>query len=160
MHVERGTTLWEDGAETDRCALPPPSPLPQPPPLTLLVHSFYLIESGMLRATYVFTDRSHSIVESMVAGTVAGEMSFLSRSKRNATVVAERDSVLWKMSVESHDELGKREGWTFARKLEQCLLAIAIEEQDGAFLQRSVSHAFVLQLTCFRPLLLVSQSSW
>lgn len=99
--------------------------------LTLIrCNSFYLIESGMLRATYVFTDRHHSIVESMVAGTVAGEMSFLSRSKRNATVVAERDSVLWKMSVESHDELGKREGWSFARKLEQCLLTIAIEEQD------------------------------
>ncbi|ORY75647.1 sulfate transporter family-domain-containing protein [Leucosporidium creatinivorum] len=110
VHIERGTTLWKDGDETD---------------------SFYLIESGMLRATYVFTDRAHSIVESMVAGTVAGEMSFLSRSKRNATVVAERDSVLWKMSIESHEELGKREGWSFARKFEQCLLSIAIEEQDG-----------------------------
>lgn len=100
-------------------------------PLTCLgLRSFYLIESGMLRATYVFTDRQHSIVESMVAGTVAGEMSFLSRAKRNATVVAERDSVLWKMSVEAHEELGKREGWAFARKLEQCLLVIATEEQD------------------------------
>lgn len=111
--------------------------LPLPYPSRSLAHSpsifcsFYLIESGMLRATYVFTDRAHSIVESMVAGTVAGEMSFLSRSKRNATVVAERDSVLWKMSVESHEELGKREGWSFASKFEQCLLAIAIEEQDG-----------------------------
>lgn len=112
----------------------------------------------MLRATYVFTDRSHSIVESMVAGTVAGEMSFLSRSKRNATVVAERDSVLWKMSVESHDELGKREGWTFARKLEQCLLAIAIEEQDGAFatlrlirLRTAADFAFAPFSSCRSP---------
>lgn len=107
----------------------------------------------MLRATYVFTDRAHSIVESMVAGTVAGEMSFLSRSKRNATVVAERDSVLWKMSIESHEELGKREGWSFARKFEQCLLAIAIEEQDGelsrarSLLRSELTCSFFLRLS-------------
>lgn len=112
VHVERGTALFDAGDETD---------------------SFYLIESGMLRATYVFHDNAHSITESMVAGTVAGEMSFLSRSKRNATVVAERDSVLWKMDVEAHDEMGRREGWEFCRKFEQCLMRIATEEQDGEF---------------------------
>jgi SulP family sulfate permease len=85
----------------------------------------------MLRANYVFIDRAHSIVESMVAGTIAGEMSFLSRNRRNATVVAERDSVLWKLDVAGHEEMGKREGWSFCRKFEQCLLSIACEEQDG-----------------------------
>ncbi|KAK4058034.1 hypothetical protein OIO90_000773 [Microbotryomycetes sp. JL221] len=109
VNIERGTTLWNAGDEGDSC---------------------YVIESGMLRATYVFKDRSHAIAESMVAGTVAGEMSFLSRSKRNATVVAERDSVLWKLTSQGHDDMGKKEGWTFARKFEQCLTRIACEEQD------------------------------
>ncbi|KAK4054905.1 hypothetical protein OIV83_000829 [Microbotryomycetes sp. JL201] len=107
--VERGATLWSTGDEAD---------------------SVYVIESGMLRATYLFKDRSHAVSESMVAGTVAGEMSFLSRNKRNATVVAERDSTLWKMSSDAHDEMGQKEGWAFARKFEQCLLTIACEEQD------------------------------
>ncbi|KAM0793249.1 hypothetical protein ACM66B_000711 [Microbotryomycetes sp. NB124-2] len=109
VHIERGATLWSTGDDAD---------------------SVYVIESGMLRATYLFKDRSHAVSESMVAGTVAGEMSFLSRNKRNATVVAERDSVLWRMSNEAHDELGNKEGWAFARKFEQCLLSIACEEQD------------------------------
>lgn len=95
--------------------------------------SLYVIESGMLRASYLFLDQSYSICESMVAGTTAGEMSFLSRTKRNATVVAERDSVLWKLDVQSHEEMGRKEGWAFCRKFEQCLMRIAVEEQEGAF---------------------------
>ncbi|KAK4702198.1 sulfate permease, SulP family, partial [Phenoliferia sp. Uapishka_3] len=109
VHIERGTTLWTSGSETD---------------------SFYLIESGMLRASYLFLDQTHSISESMVAGTAAGEMTFLSRTKRNATVVAERDSVLWKMEVASHEDMGKKEGWAFCRRFEQCLMRVSIEEQD------------------------------
>lgn len=102
-------------------------------PQPVLLFSFYLIESGMLRASYLFLDRTHSICESMVAGTISGEMSFLSRTKRNATVVAERDSVLWKMEVASHEEMGRKEGWAFCRRFEQCLMRIAAEEQEGAF---------------------------
>jgi hypothetical protein len=90
----------------------------------------YLIESGMLRASYLFLDQSHSICESMVAGTTAGELTFLSRTKRNATVVAERDSVLWKLDVEAHEQMGRSEGWAFCRALEECLLRIAGEEQE------------------------------
>ncbi|KAL8286302.1 hypothetical protein RQP46_004790 [Phenoliferia psychrophenolica] len=109
VHIERGTTLWTTGSETD---------------------CFYLIESGMLRASYLFLDQTHSICESMVAGTAAGEMTFLSRTKRNATVVAERDSVLWKMEVASHEQMGAKEGWAFCRRFEQCLMRVSIEEQD------------------------------
>jgi hypothetical protein len=94
---------------------------------------FYVIESGILRANYVFPDHSHSVNESMVAGTVAGELSFLSRTKRNTNVVAERDSVLWKMEVSSHEELGKKEGWQFARKFEEVLLKIANAESEGEY---------------------------
>ncbi|GAA5977360.1 hypothetical protein JCM5350_002440 [Sporobolomyces pararoseus] len=109
VHVERGTVLWTLGSEPD---------------------AFYVIESGILRANYVFPDHSHSVNESMVAGTVAGELSFLSRTKRNTNVVAERDSVLWKMEVSSHEELGKKEGWQFARKFEEVLLKIANAESE------------------------------
>ncbi|KAI5480036.1 sulfate transporter family protein [Pseudohyphozyma bogoriensis] len=109
LHIERGTTLWTTGSESD---------------------SFYLIESGCLRASYLFLDRTHKIFQSMVAGTVSGEMSFLSRTKRNATVVAERDSVLWKLEISAHEEMGKKEGVAFCRKFEQCLMRIAIEEQE------------------------------
>jgi SulP family sulfate permease len=55
VHVQRGTSLWTTEAIAD---------------------SFFLIESGMLRANYRYLGNSHSLNESMVAGTVAGGMSF------------------------------------------------------------------------------------
>lgn len=109
VNVARGTTLWTEGSEPD---------------------AFYVIESGMLRATYVFADCARSMSESMVAGTVAGEMSFLSRTRRNTTAVAERDSVLWRMDVRAHEEMGRKEGWQFARKFEETVLKIAVAEVD------------------------------
>lgn len=36
----------------------------------------------------------------MVSGTLAGELSALSEMERNATVVVERNSVLWKLGME------------------------------------------------------------
>ncbi|KAF9483648.1 sulfate anion transporter [Pholiota conissans] len=61
----------------------------------------YIIESGVLRAVYQFANPAQHFEESMVAGTIAGEMSALSDSPRNATVVAEAPSVLWKLSNEN-----------------------------------------------------------
>ena len=57
----------------------------------------YLIEMGSLRATYSYDDHRKNVQETMVAGTIAGDLSTLSDTQRNATVVAERDCVLWKM---------------------------------------------------------------
>ena len=37
----------------------------------------------------------------MVAGTLAGELSALSESTRNATCVVERAAVVWKLSIAS-----------------------------------------------------------
>ena len=37
----------------------------------------------------------------MVAGTLAGELSALSDSTRNATVVVENSAVLWKLSIKN-----------------------------------------------------------
>lgn len=107
--VPRGTKLWSVGEDPD---------------------AFYVIEAGMLRAVYILSDGSHSISESMVAGTVAGELSFLSRTKRNTNVVAERDSVLWKMDVDAHEQMGKELGWATARKFEETVLKIAVAETE------------------------------
>lgn len=67
----------------------------------------YLIESGVLRATYTFADHVPDVVESCVAGTLSGELTALASEPRNATVVAERQSVLWKISIDDLSRLEK-----------------------------------------------------
>ena len=69
----------------------------------------FIIESGVLRASYEFANSVQHFDESMVAGTVAGEMSALSDSPRNATVVAEHPSVLWMLSKENIQRLQTEE---------------------------------------------------
>lgn len=67
----------------------------------------YIVESGVLRARYDFADFTPNLEESMVPGTLAGELTALSDSPRNATVVAERPSVLWKLSMQDLRTLEK-----------------------------------------------------
>jgi SulP family sulfate permease len=67
----------------------------------------YLIESGSLRATYAFENYPRLIQETMVAGTIAGDLSTLSDTTRNATAVVERDCRLWKMDQEALERLEK-----------------------------------------------------
>jgi SulP family sulfate permease len=55
-----------------------------------MADALYLIESGCLRATYTYEDHTEPLQETMVAGTVAGEMTALCGTHRNATAVAER----------------------------------------------------------------------
>ncbi|KAG1743790.1 sulfate transporter family-domain-containing protein [Suillus lakei] len=59
----------------------------------------YVIESGILRASYKFAEHSPVIEESMVSGTLAGELSALSGMPRNARVIVEQQAVLWKLSL-------------------------------------------------------------
>ncbi|KAI0314568.1 sulfate transporter family-domain-containing protein [Amylostereum chailletii] len=61
----------------------------------------YIIEAGVLRATYTFAEPTPAIEESMVPGTLAGELSALAGAERNAEVVVERQAVLWKLSGEN-----------------------------------------------------------
>lgn len=61
----------------------------------------YLIQSGVLRASYEFVEHAPCVEESMVGGTIAGELSALSGLPRNARVVVEREAVLWKLSMEN-----------------------------------------------------------
>ena len=81
----------------------------------------YLIESGSLRATYTYGDHGKTISETMVAGTIAGDLSTLSDTKRNATVVAERVCVLWMLRKEELSRM-EREDASLAMKLIQVVL--------------------------------------
>ena len=55
---------------------------------------------------YRFPGRADDVfAESMVSGTLAGELSALSDTPRNATVTVERDAVLWFLSVEGLTKL-------------------------------------------------------
>lgn len=69
--------------------------------------ALYLIESGVLRASYRFAEHTPRIEESMVPGTLAGELSALSGLPRNATVTVERQAVLWKLSTDNMRRLEK-----------------------------------------------------
>ena len=80
LSVPEGTVLWEQDQTPD---------------------GLYIVESGILRATYYFADPTPPMVETMVPGTIAGELSALSGLERNATCVVERSAVLWKLSSEN-----------------------------------------------------------
>ena len=66
-----------------------------------LSDGLYVIESGVLRASYEFANPAQHFEESMVAGTLAGELTALSDSTRNATVIVEQAAVLWRLSIEN-----------------------------------------------------------
>ena len=69
----------------------------------------YIVESGVLRATYEFAEHTQNMEETMFPGTLAGELSGLSDTPRNATVVVEHPAVLWKLSSENLCQLRREE---------------------------------------------------
>ncbi|KAJ8516740.1 hypothetical protein ONZ45_g5982 [Pleurotus djamor] len=75
----------------------------------------YIIHSGVLRASYDFGDHTPTLAESMVAGTLAGELTALSDTPRNATVAAERPSILWRLSMSNMRDLEKHHSALFGR---------------------------------------------
>ncbi|CEL61232.1 putative protein C24H6,11c OS=Schizosaccharomyces pombe (strain 972 / ATCC 24843) GN=SPAC24H6.11c PE=4 SV=1 [Rhizoctonia solani AG-1 IB] len=84
VELQAGDILWRQGDQPD---------------------GLYVIESGVLQANYDFAAHSAPVQESMTAGTLAGELSALSGSPRNATVVAERASVVWKLTTMDFERL-------------------------------------------------------
>jgi len=82
----------------------------------------YIVETGVLRASYRFADHMPCVEESMVPGTVAGELSTLSSLPRNATVVVERAATLWKLSTENLARLELEEP-----KLARCFLRLILK---------------------------------
>ncbi|KAF6756738.1 vacuole protein [Ephemerocybe angulata] len=58
----------------------------------------YILESGLLKAYYKFENSAQDFEESMVAGTLAGEMTAIADCPRNCTVVVGHAAVVWKLS--------------------------------------------------------------
>jgi SulP family sulfate permease len=99
MELTEGQILWRRGDPPD---------------------GLYVIAAGVMRATYIW-DNADSISESMVAGTLAGELTGLAGMPRNADVVAEKASVLWKLSNEDW-ALFKKEQPTLAHRFVELVL--------------------------------------
>jgi len=91
-----------------------------------LPDGLYVIAAGVMRATYTW-DNSDSISESMVAGTLAGELTGLAGMPRNADVMAEKASVLWRLSNEDW-ALFKTEQPTLAHRFVELVLKGVIEQ--------------------------------
>lgn len=106
--VGAGDVLWRQGDASD---------------------GLYLIEQGSLRATYAYDEHAEALHQTMVAGTIAGDLSTLSETPRNATVVAERDCVLWKLTSEALGRM-QREIPDDAARFVKVVLKGAVEEVD------------------------------
>ncbi|KAF8530074.1 sulfate transporter family-domain-containing protein [Hysterangium stoloniferum] len=90
--------------------------------------ALYLIQSGVLRASYHFATSS-DIDESMVAGTLAGELSSISGMARNATVIVERDAILWRLGMDDLQRL-EHENPNLARAFIKLILKSAKVDYD------------------------------
>ncbi|TCD70373.1 hypothetical protein EIP91_003725 [Steccherinum ochraceum] len=89
----------------------------------------YIVEDGILRAIYQFADYTSPTYETMMPGTLAGELSMLSGLERNATCVVERDAKVWKLSGESLRRLQVDEP-ELAREFTQLVLKSAKLDYD------------------------------
>lgn len=65
--------------------------------------AFYLLEQGILKAEHELPQGRYA--ESIVAGTMCGELPFFSEAHRSATVEVERDAVVWEMDRGSWQRL-------------------------------------------------------
>jgi sulfate permease, SulP family len=65
--------------------------------------SMYLLEDGILRAEHELEQGRYA--ESIVAGTVVGELPFFAETGRTATVVAEKECIAWLLDRKSWEKL-------------------------------------------------------
>ena len=100
MHLPEGHVLWDQGEQPD---------------------GLYVVESGILRATYHFAEHLSPAYETMVPGTLAGELSTLSGQERNARCVVERQAIVWKLTTQSLSRL-ESEQPEFARTFMKLVL--------------------------------------
>jgi len=105
--IPRGITLWRVRDKSD---------------------TMYIIESGVLRATYRYP--SGSFTESMVSGTLAGELSFLGDNPRNTEVIVEKQAVVWKLTRDEMSRLEKEDP-EFAKFFVKLVLKAANAEHDA-----------------------------
>ncbi|KAK2760810.1 hypothetical protein FQN54_002048 [Arachnomyces sp. PD_36] len=86
------------------------------PPST---QSFYLLETGMLRAEYNLPQGRYS--EVIVPGRPCGELPFFGETRRTATVWAEEESVVWCLGREEWEGLKRGEPEVGLEVLRVCL---------------------------------------
>ncbi|WFD26552.1 hypothetical protein MNAN1_001535 [Malassezia nana] len=108
LFLKKDTVLWDLGDTPD---------------------ALYFIESGMLKARYIFSQGNNVVYEAMLAGTVAGELTFLSQQKRNAHVYAEMDTRVWRLDKAALDNVEKRDAQAYGLLI-QILLRVTADEQD------------------------------
>lgn len=118
VELQAGEVLWKQGDLPD---------------------GLFVIESGVLQANYDFAAHSAPVQESMTAGTLAGELSALSGTPRNATVVAERASVVWKMSAENYEKLEREQGQV-AKAFVTLVLKAAKQDYDVLLAALATRH--------------------
>jgi SulP family sulfate permease len=93
---------------------------------------FYVVESGMIRATYRLEAGLH--VENIASGTVCGELPFLAGTPRTAQLVTASDCVLWKLDREGWSKMQQMPGGLdLALELQKIGLRLT-SERLGAFL--------------------------
>jgi SulP family sulfate permease len=89
---------------------------------------FYLLEDGILRADYDLPQGRYS--ELIVSGRPCGELPFFSETARTATMVAEKDSVVWQLSEQNWQKLQKQEP-DVAQELLKVSLKLTKERMDA-----------------------------
>lgn len=66
----------------------------------------YLVGKGILKATWKATEEDKARpVESILPGTMAGELGFFTDKRREATLIAENECVLWIMRRSDYEKL-------------------------------------------------------
>ncbi len=95
-----------------------------------VAEGMYLIEKGIVKARYDFPQEQYEINEAMLAGTIAGELTFLSRKERNTTAYADTDCTLWMIDQDKLEAMHKERPQVYQRFVE-VLLRVAGDEQES-----------------------------
>jgi len=91
--------------------------------------ALYFIESGILKARYAFPQDDYEISEAMLAGTIAGELTFLAQQPRDTMVRTEVDTKVWRLDGESVKNIVHQDTEAYTM-LVQLLLRITADEQN------------------------------
>jgi sulfate permease, SulP family len=89
INVPSGAILWHQDSEPD---------------------CLFLVGKGILKATWRATEGDQARpVESILPGSMAGELGFFTSKRREATLIAENDCVLWQMRSSDYEKLLQEE---------------------------------------------------
>ena len=91
--------------------------------------ALYFIESGILKARYAFPQDDYEISEAMLAGTIAGELTFLAQQPRDTMVRTEVDTKVWRLNGQSVNNIVHQDTQAYTM-LVQLLLRITADEQN------------------------------